>query len=102
MAAVLIGQVAVKNENLWQEYVAGVDLSLVPFQAHANIHFRGEKTAVLAGTNLAERVVVIEFESVDIANRWFCSACYQSLISLRDQAATDDITLYNETASNRE
>ena len=40
MTAYLIGQIKVKNEDLWQEYVAGVQESLVPFEA--KVVFRGK------------------------------------------------------------
>lgn len=100
MTALLIGQIKVKNDNLWQEYLDGVDRSLVPFQAHVNNKFRGKKSVVLEGSNSAEWVVIIEFESIDIADRWFRSERYQSLVSLRDQAAAVDITIFDETTPN--
>jgi uncharacterized protein (DUF1330 family) len=33
MSAYLVGQIAVHNESLWQEYLAGVSRSLEPFDA---------------------------------------------------------------------
>lgn len=92
MAAYLIGQIQVKDNQLWQEYVAGVSESLLPFEA--KIVFRGAKTIVLAGNNERDLVVVIEFSDHKSLNNWFHSEKYQSLISLRDNAADVVITSY--------
>jgi uncharacterized protein (DUF1330 family) len=92
MPAYLIGQVKVKNEVLWQEYVVGVQESLAPFEA--NIVFRGRLVEVLAGEQDKDLVVVIEFSDQAVLNDWFLSEKYQSLISLRDEAANVVITTY--------
>jgi uncharacterized protein (DUF1330 family) len=93
MPAYLVGQIAVHNESLWQEYLAGVARSLEPFEA--NVLFRGKKAADLAGDNPRELVVVIEFiDQLDL-NNWFNSDLYQSIISTRDAAADVVITSYN-------
>ena len=92
MAAYLIGHVAVKDEDLWQEYVAGVQESLAPFKA--NILFRGKLDKVLAGHHDKDLVVVIEFSDSAMLDDWFKSKKYQSLIPLRDKAANVVITTY--------
>ena len=92
MAAYLIGQIQVKDNQLWQEYVAGVSESLLPFEA--KIVFRGAKTTVLAGDNERDLAVVIEFCDYKSLNNWFHSEKYQSLIPLRDLAADVVITSY--------
>mgnify|MGYP001548361674 CR=1 FL=1 len=93
MSAYLIGQIRVKDAPLWQEYVAGVAESLAPFDA--NILFRGKSSAVLAGENERDLVVVIEFLDRASLDEWFYSAKYQSLIALRDRAADVVITTYD-------
>ncbi len=92
MAAYLIGQIKVKDEDLWQEYVTGVQESLVPFAA--KIVFRGKLLEVLAGKHDKDLVVVIEFSDQSMLGRWFNSEKYQSLIPLRDKAANVVITTY--------
>ena len=92
MPAYLIGQVKVKNEVLWQEYVVGVQESLAPFEA--SIVFRGKLAEVLAGQQDKDLVVVIEFSDQAVLNNWFTSAKYQSLIPLRDEAASVVIATY--------
>jgi len=92
MSAYLVGQVSVKDGQLWQEYVAGVAESLVPFDA--TIVFRGKRSSVLAGENERDLVVVIEFSDRASLDRWFNSEKYQSLISIRDNSADVVITTY--------
>lgn len=92
MTAYLIGQIKVKNEDLWQEYVAGVQESLVPFEA--KVVFRGKLLDVLAGQHDKDLVVVIEFSAQSTLNDWFTSEKYQALIPLRDEAANVVITTY--------
>ena len=92
MAAYLVGNITVKNDELWQEYVAGVQDSLIPFAA--KIVFRGKLAAVLAGEHEYDLVVVIEFPDLPALDNWFLSEKYQSLIPLRDEAAKVVITSY--------
>ena len=92
MAAYLVGQIKVKDQKLWNEYVAGVSESLTPFAAE--IVFRGKLLEVLAGEQDKNLVVVIKFAEKAVLNDWFTSEKYQSLISLRDQSADVVITAY--------
>lgn len=93
MAAYLIGQINIKDQKMWQEYVAGVQESISPFAA--KIVFRGKRTAVLAGSHDRDLVVVIEFSDHPTLDQWFASEKYQSLIPLRDAAADVVITTYD-------
>ena len=92
MPAYLIGQIKVKNEELWSEYVSGVQESLAPFPAR--IVFRGKLLEVLAGQQDKDLVVVIEFSGQATLNNWFTSEKYLTLIPLRDKAADVVITTY--------
>ena len=85
MSAFLVGHITVKNEKLWQDYVLGVKESLLPFEA--KVIFRGRVNTVLAGEYDHDLVVVIEFADQSCLGKWYHSASYQSLISLRDTAA---------------
>lgn len=93
MASYLIGHITVKDEELWQEYVAGVQESLEPFIC--NVVFRGSLVSVLAGKHEHDRVVVIKFHDQSTMDDWHSSEKYQSLIPLRDEAADVTITTYN-------
>ncbi len=95
MASYLVGHITVKDAGLWSRYVQGVQESLSPYDA--KVLFRGEIVSVLAGIHEHERVVVIEFSDQDTLNEWFESEKYQSLISLRDEAADLVITTYESS-----
>ena len=92
MAAYLIGQIKVKDQTLWNEYVAGVKESLTPFDA--DVVFRGTLLEVLAGQQDKNLVVVIKFAEQAVLNDWFTSEKYQSLIPLRDESADVVISTY--------
>jgi len=93
MASYLIGHITIKDEELWQEYVAGVQESLEPFLS--SIVFRGSLVSVLAGKHEHDRVVVIKFYDQSTMDDWYSSEKYQSLIPLRDEAADVTITTYD-------
>ncbi len=90
--AYFIGQIIVKDEGLWQEYVDGVRDSLTPFKAR--LLFRGKQSRVLAGRNRYQLAVAIEFSDQTALDRGFASASYQVLIPLRERAADVIITTY--------
>ena len=89
MPAYLIGQIRVKDQQKWQDYVAGVAESLKPFDAE--IVFRGRKSGVFAGKHDKDLTVVIRYADQATMQKWFDSDFYQGLIPLRDEAA--DVTI---------
>ncbi len=95
MASYLIGNITIKNEKLWQEYLAGVQESLIPYKS--KIIFRGKLVSVLAGKHEHNLVVVIEFHDQATLDNWYSSEKYQLLIPIRDKAANVAITTYNDT-----
>ena len=68
MASYLIGHMTVKDEELWQHYVAGVKDSLSAFES--NVIFRGKLVSTLAGSHVHDRVVVIEFANHETLDEW--------------------------------
>ena len=92
MAAYLVGHITVKDDELWQEYMAGVAESVAPFDAE--VVFRGQLVRVLAGQHEHDLVVVIKFPDQSTLDNWYGSEKYQSLIPLRDKAANVVITTY--------
>jgi len=85
MAAYLVGHIKVKDQDLWQVYTTGVQKSLVPFTAE--VVFRGQRAAILAGEHSFDQCVVIKFESQAALQEWYNSEAYQGLIPTREQAA---------------
>ncbi len=92
MAAYLVGHITVKNPDLWQVYIAGVQKSLAPFAA--DVVFRGQRAAVLAGEHSYDQCVVIKFVNQAAIQEWYHSATYQELIPTRNQAADVVIISY--------
>ncbi len=92
MNAYLVGHITVKNDELWQAYVTGVQQSLAPFAC--KLLFRGRLASVLSGSHTHDLVVVIEFQDQATLQAWYASEAYQSLITLRDKAADVVLTTY--------
>jgi uncharacterized protein (DUF1330 family) len=92
MASYLVGHITVKNDELWQKYVSGVQESLLPFDS--KVVFRGKLVSVLAGKHEHDLVVVIEFPDQSTLDNWYSSKKYQALIPLRDKAANVVIMAY--------
>ena len=84
MNAYLIGHITVKDPDLWQEYIAGVKKSLIPFEAE--VIFRGQRAAILAGKHAYDQCVVIKL---------FNSNAYQNLIPIRNKAADVALISYD-------
>jgi uncharacterized protein (DUF1330 family) len=93
MAAYLVGHITVRDPDLWQVYTTGVQKSLIPFEA--NLVFRGQRAAVLAGEHSYEQCVVIEFSGQGSLQEWFNSDAYQDLIPTRNKAADVVIISYD-------
>ena len=94
MASYLVGHISVRDPELWQVYVAGVQKSLIPFDA--TIVFRGKRASVLAGEHSYDQCVVITFSDQDSLQAWYKSDTYQALIPTRDRAADVTIISYDQ------
>ncbi|MHB8767028.1 MAG: DUF1330 domain-containing protein [Deferrisomatales bacterium] len=94
MAAYLIGQISVKDPELWRQYTEGVRESLAPFGAE--VVFRGRRASQLAGQQPHGAAVVLRFRDHETLLGWFHSPAYQALIPLRDRAAKVVISGYEE------
>jgi uncharacterized protein (DUF1330 family) len=92
MATYLIGHITVKDSDLWQVYITGVQKSLVPFTAE--VVFRGQRAKILAGEHSFDQCVVIKFENQAALQEWYNSKTYQGLMPTRDLAADVVIISY--------
>lgn len=90
--AYVVGQITVKNPELWAEYRDQVPATFSSWGGE--LVFRGQQVAALAGENPHASIVVIRFPSVVAVNSWFSSPAYQALIPLRQQAADVVLTSY--------
>ena len=93
MPAYLIGHITINNPDKWKIYVEGVQKSLIPFEAE--VIFRGKRATVLAGEHSHQDTVVIKFADQPTLQKWYHSDAYQSLISVRDEAADVVIISYD-------
>ena len=93
MPAYLIGHITVKNPDKWKTYVAGVQKSLIPFEAE--VVFRGKRATVLTGAHPHQHTVVIKFRDQPTLQQWYHCDAYQALIPLRDEAADVVIISYD-------
>jgi uncharacterized protein (DUF1330 family) len=94
MGAYLIGHIAVKNADMWDEYRRKVPSTLAPWGG--TLVFRGHRTTVLAGEHNYTDTVVIQFADQSALRGWYDSAAYQELIPLRTEAADLVLISYDE------
>jgi len=92
MPSYLVGHITIKDSELWEKYVLGVQRSLLAF--NSKVIFRGKLVSVLAGTHEHDLVVVIEFLDHSTLDNWYACEMYQSLIPLRNKAANLVIATY--------
>ena len=94
MAAYVIGHISVKDEAKWSEYRRQVPGTLEPWGA--KVLFRGKRTAVLSGEHGYTDTVVIAFPDRQAVEGWHGSSAYQSLISVRNEAAEIILISYED------
>ena len=92
--AYLIGHLTVKDHKKWSEYREKVPATLEPWRAE--VVFRGKLRSVLSGTHNHTDTVVIRFPNLESLNNWYSSKEYQSLISLRQDAADMELISFEE------
>jgi uncharacterized protein (DUF1330 family) len=92
MPAICVGQIRVKNAQVWEEYRSRVGATIA--QYGGELLFRGEQERIFSGDMPHEKVVALKFESLEAANRWHDSPEYQALIPIREQGADVTLVLY--------
>jgi uncharacterized protein (DUF1330 family) len=89
MAAYVVAQVHVTDGDKFKEYQEKTPETIA---RHGGRYLaRGGGTILLEGKMSAERVVVIEFPSLQKAREWYASEEYQRIKMLRAGAATASI-----------
>jgi uncharacterized protein (DUF1330 family) len=91
MAAYVIGEIEVTDPATYEDYRKQV-LAVVTKYGGRFIA-RGGKVEALEGTPPPKRVVVLEFPSLEQAQRWYRSPEYAPLIALRQRASRGRIIL---------
>jgi len=92
--AFAIGHITVKDKKKWLEYRNKLPATLEPWGAE--LMFRGKLSSVLSGDHGHTDTVVIRFPDLQALNGWHSSPQYQSLISIRQEAAEVVLLAYEE------
>ena len=92
MPSYLVGQINIKDDELWSKYIDDIEASLELYDAQ--MIFKGNKEQLIAGTQKSS--LVVKFFKCEELTSWFNSDNYQSTIPLRDEAANVSITTYQE------
>lgn len=85
MSAYIIVEVEVKDPSRYEDYKKITPGTLKPFDGKFIV--RGGKAELLEGNKEPERVVILEFETVEKAKKWWNSAEYKEAKKLRQSAA---------------
>jgi uncharacterized protein (DUF1330 family) len=92
MAAYVIVDVEVLNPEPYEEYRKQVPATLQPYGGRFIV--RGGKYQTLEGEWEPQRIVVLEFPSMEQARAWYNSPEYQDVMSIREEhARTHFLTL---------
>ena len=84
--AYMIAELNVHDAKAYADYAPRVPAVVAKFGGHYIV--RGGQTLALEGAAPAQRIVVIEFPSLDAAKAFYGSPDYQALAPIRHAAAT--------------
>ena len=87
----LVGQITVTNPEAYAVYSAQVPQTIAAFGGKYVV--RGGYTTQLEGQSQGDRNVVIEFPSREMAEAWYNSQAYQTIISHRTNNSTGSLIL---------
>jgi uncharacterized protein (DUF1330 family) len=85
MPGYIIAKVKVTDMDQYKEYTKVTPSTIAKFGGKFLV--RGGDVATLEGEELSERVVVLEFPSIDQAKAWYYSPDYRDARKLREGAA---------------
>jgi uncharacterized protein (DUF1330 family) len=91
MAAYIIAEVEVTDPETYQSYRAQTPGVVARYGGRFIV--RGGAAETLEGKGQPGRVVVLEFEDLASARRFYASPEYQAIIGIRHQAATSRLIL---------
>ena len=91
MPAYLVGSVTVEDDEGFAEYAKRVPESIERYGG--TYRARGGSVEVLEGSWAPTRLVILEFDSLEQAKRWYESEEYQALAAIRQRCAATDLVL---------
>ena len=89
MAAYVIGEVEIRDPQAYQEYAEGVPATIGRYGGRYLV--RGGAVETKEGAWAPQRVVVLEFPTMDQARKWYGSTEYAPLLAIRLKAATANL-----------
>ena len=89
MPAYVVVQVDVHDQATYDEYRKLVPPSLAAFGGRFAV--RGGKTETLEGTWKPKRLVILEFDTIEMAKKWWASPEYAGAKALRQKAAHTEL-----------
>jgi len=97
LAAYLIAEISVEDPDAYRGYPERATPTLAPRGGRFLV--RGGATVTLEGDWDPERIVVLEFESVEQARAWWSSPEYAEARALRQSSATTRMIIVEAVAS---
>lgn len=91
MAAYYIGDLTITDPEGMKEYRERVDATIEQYGGKFLV--RGGAFEVLEGNWQPQRLILIEFESVEQARRWYNSAEYAAISDIRHRTANTNFVL---------
>jgi uncharacterized protein (DUF1330 family) len=91
MAAYVIAQIDITDPEAFEAYRAKVPATIEKHGGRYKV--RGGAVTPLEGTPPNPRIVVLEFDSVEAARRWYDSDDYRPLIPMRQAAAKGPVMI---------
>lgn len=84
MSVHVIIEIEILNKDLYMEYVKKVPPIVKKYGG--NYLARGEKITTLSGNWHPERLIILEFDTVEQVNNWLASPEYSEIASLRNNS----------------
>jgi uncharacterized protein (DUF1330 family) len=94
MPVYVIGQISkIKDMDKWLDYKSKVKDTIELYRG--KVLFRGQKCDSFIGQSDFVEIVTLEFESLEIAKKWYESEEYQAIASIREKGAEVTLEVYN-------
>ena len=91
MSAYVIVEVTIHNQEEYEEYKKLTPVSIAAYDGRFVV--RGAKTESLEGDWNPERIVVLQFPTIERAKEWYHSKEYAAAKNIRHQNATSKMLL---------
>lgn len=95
MAAYVIGDIEVTDPEAFQEYRNRVAATVEQYSGRFVV--RGGRVNLKEGDWQPRRLLMLEFPSLEQAERWYNSAEYKPLIAIREKAARTHLIIVEGT-----